>query len=124
MARHFIRAAALWLVAGVVLGAYMGATHDHADKQLHVHGLLLGWASCAIFAVAYAQWEVKAAASWTQFWLHNVGLIALLGGLALQARARTSAALLATGSMALVCSAALFLLLIWRASASPRVPRN
>ena len=45
MAARFLRIAVLWFAACVMLGAWIGATHQFGDRQVHVHGNLLGWAS-------------------------------------------------------------------------------
>lgn len=56
MIRHdlwFILIAATSLVLGVILGIYMGLAHDFSLAPVHAHINLLGWASLALFGLAY-----------------------------------------------------------------------
>ena len=43
----WIKAAVVYLVLGVGLGIYMGASGDHVMVPVHAHFNLLGWASLA-----------------------------------------------------------------------------
>lgn len=43
----WIKAAVVYLVMGVGLGIYMGASGDHVMVPVHAHLNLLGWASLA-----------------------------------------------------------------------------
>ena len=120
MSRRFIRVAVVWLLAGVLLGAWMGLSQQHLDKQVHVHGLLLGWVSCALFALVYRAWPAAQAApaATAHFWLHNLGLLLLVSGLALQPREPGLAGpLLGLGTVGLVLASGLFGWCVWRASA-------
>lgn len=115
---RFLRISAIWLLAGIVLGTYMGATHNHLDKQIHVHGNLLGWVSCALFAAYHRLWPAttRSALAHGHFWLHNIGVFALAAGLAMVSRGNPAAApLLGIGSVLLVSASVLFLYLAWRA---------
>lgn len=119
MANRFLRISAVWLFAGVVLGTYMGVTHDHMDKQIHVHGNLLGWASCALFGAFHRLWPSASESTGARvhFWLHNIGLLTLVAGLAMASRASATAGpLLGTGSLFLVMASAVFLHIAWRAT--------
>ena len=116
---RFLRISAVWLVAGIVLGTFMGATHNHLDKQIHVHGNLLGWVSCALFAAYHRLWPAMASSALAHghFWLHNIGLFALAAGLAMLSRGNPAAApLLGVGSVFLVLASVVFLYLAWRAN--------
>jgi hypothetical protein len=44
----WIKAAVVYLVMGVGLGIYMGASGDHVMVPVHAHFNLLGWASLAL----------------------------------------------------------------------------
>ena len=117
LAIRFLRVAGVWLVVGVVLGTYMGISHDYTDKQIHVHGNLLGWVSCGVFAACYRMWPKLSAARLgvIHFWLHNAGVVLLVTGLALLARGNSLAgALLGSGSVALVVASTVFLIAVWR----------
>ena len=50
---YFLLLAAMSLVAGVVLGIWMGITHDFRFMPVHAHLNLLGWASQALFGLVY-----------------------------------------------------------------------
>jgi hypothetical protein len=49
----FLAAASLCLIGGVTLGMYMGVAHDFTLAPVHAHLNLLGWASLALFGLAY-----------------------------------------------------------------------
>ncbi len=49
----FLVLAAVCLIAGVSLGILMGILHDFRFAPVHGHLNLLGWASLAIFGIAY-----------------------------------------------------------------------
>jgi len=57
----FLLLATLCLTAGVSLGIWMGIAHDFALAPVHAHLNLLGWASLALFGLAYRAWPVMAA---------------------------------------------------------------
>ena len=50
---YFLLLAGAMLVAGVVLGVVMGATHDFQLSPVHAHVNLVGWASLALFGLTY-----------------------------------------------------------------------
>ncbi len=67
MKRHdlwFLLLAATCLVVGVSMGVYMGATHDYILAPVHAHMNLLGWASLALFGLAYRSYP-ELGMSWT-----------------------------------------------------------
>lgn len=120
MSKFFIRIAALWMLAGILLGIYMGISHQHLDKQLHVHGLLLGWVSCALFGLLHFAWPQLQTmlTARVHFWLHNLGLVALLVGLFMERRGLALAGpFLGSGSITLAIAAALFGWSVWRVTA-------
>ena len=51
---YFLGLASLCLLGGVAMGIYMGTTHDVQLSPVHAHLNLLGWASLALFGVAYS----------------------------------------------------------------------
>lgn len=121
MSERFIRIAVIWFGIGVLLGAYMGISHQRLDRQIHVHALLLGWVSCALFALAHRAWPAmqKLRVAAAHFWLHNAGLLLLVIGLAFEPRYSDLAGPflgLATGT--LVMAVGLFSWCIYR-STSP-----
>ena len=119
MSARFLRIAVLWFGAGVLLGAWMGLSHQHLDRQVHVHGLLLGWVSCTLFALVHRGWPAMqtAAAARAHFWLHNLGLLLLVGGLACEPRDPGLAGpLLGLGTVALVTATGLFGWCVWKST--------
>jgi hypothetical protein len=50
---YFLLLAAILLIAGVVMGIYMAAAHDYQLTPVHAHINLVGWASLAIYGLAY-----------------------------------------------------------------------
>ena len=120
MSQRFIRIAVIWFAAGILLGIYMGISHQHIDKQVHVHGLLLGWVSCALFALVHSAWPrlqtLRGAA--IHFWLHNLGLATLLTGLVIERREESMAGpFLGIGSITLALATGLFAWNVWRVTA-------
>lgn len=51
--RIMLATAALVFVGGASLGMYMGVTHEFQYAPVHAHANLVGWASLALFGVAY-----------------------------------------------------------------------
>ena len=79
----FFRLAVLYLIAGISLGLYMAASHDHSMFPAHAHLNLLGWVTMSIFAVFYRLWPAAAASKLAKvhFWIyvpaHFVQMVAL-----------------------------------------------
>ncbi len=53
MSTWFLRLATLYLVAGVSLGLFMAASHDHAMHPVHAHLNLLGFVLLTLFGLFY-----------------------------------------------------------------------
>ena len=53
MSNWFLRLAVLYLIAGVSLGLFMAASHDHSMFPVHAHLNLLGWVSLSLFGLFY-----------------------------------------------------------------------
>jgi len=53
MSNWFLRLAVLYLIAGVSLGLFMAASHDHSMYPVHAHLNLLGWVSLTLFGLFY-----------------------------------------------------------------------
>jgi len=79
----FLRIAVLYLIAGVSLGIFMAASHDHSMFPVHAHLNLLGWVSMALFAYFYRAFPAAAASRLAKvhFWVyvpaHFVQMVAL-----------------------------------------------
>jgi hypothetical protein len=87
----WIKAAVVYLVMGVGLGIYMGASGDHVMVPVHAHFNLLGWASLALVGLIYHQFPAAGSSrlATVQFWLHNVGLLAAMALLVSALRGNT-----------------------------------
>jgi hypothetical protein len=80
----FFRLAVCWLLAGISLGLFMAASHDHSMFPAHAHINLLGWVTMCIFAVFYRLVPAAAASKLAKvhFWIyvpaHFVQMVTLL----------------------------------------------
>jgi hypothetical protein len=54
------RLAVLYLLAGVCLGLFMAASHDHSMFPVHAHLNLLGWVTLSLFGLFYRNWPAAA----------------------------------------------------------------
>lgn len=83
MSVRFLRLAVIYALIGIGFGIYMAATHDFANKAVHVHANLVGWVSLAIMGMAYHAFPAMAqsALAKAHFWLHNLGLPVMLLGI-------------------------------------------
>lgn len=57
---YFLLVAAFCLVSGVTLGLWMGIHHDFQLAPVHAHINLVGWASLALFGLAYRAYPALA----------------------------------------------------------------
>ena len=53
MSNWFLRLAVLYLIAGVSLGIFMAATHNHTMFPVHAHFNLLGFVLMSLFGLFY-----------------------------------------------------------------------
>ena len=80
----FLRAAVIYVLAGMALGIFMALSDDHTQMPTHAHMNLLGWASMALYAVVYRVWPEAARsplAPW-HFWIANLGTLLVVSGVA------------------------------------------
>lgn len=72
ISQWFLRLSVLYLIAGVSLGIFMAASHDHSMFPVHAHLNLLGWVTMALFAFFYRAWPEAAASRLAKvhFWLY------------------------------------------------------
>jgi cbb3-type cytochrome oxidase subunit 1 len=68
---YFLLLGALCLILGVSLGIFMGIKEDYQLAPVHAHINLLGWASLALFGVAYRAFPELSASRLAKvhFWL-------------------------------------------------------
>jgi len=115
--KAYLKIATVYFTIGVLAGLTMGIIHDFRFTSVHAHVNLLGWVSMALFGLIY-HFYPKAANSKlakTQFWLHNIGVPVMLGGIALQVLG-VPAALTPTiiGSIAVVIGVILFMVNVFK----------
>lgn len=79
----WLRLAVVYLLCGIGLGVFMGASGDHSLFPVHAHLNLLGWVSMALFAWIYDRCPALAAnrLGAAHFWLYNLALPLLMLGL-------------------------------------------
>ena len=76
MGIKLIRIGAIYLLIGMGLGVYMGATGDHTLHPVHAHLNLLGWTLLGLSGLmfhAFPQLEQGALAK-VFFWLYNLSV--------------------------------------------------
>ncbi len=82
---RLLKIAAVYLVAGLLLGMAMAISGQFQLRSVHAHLNLLGWVSMALVGLVYCQFPVLASnalARW-HFRLHNLGLPVMMLALAL-----------------------------------------
>ncbi|MEH7112735.1 cytochrome-c oxidase [Neobacillus niacini] len=117
MGKAYLKIAVVYFTIGVLAGLIMGIIHDFRFSSVHAHVNLLGWVSMALFGVIYHLYPNAANSKLakTQFWLHNIGVPVMLGGIALQILG-VSAALPPTiiGSIVVVIGVILFTINVFK----------
>jgi hypothetical protein len=93
ISRSFLLTGAVYLIAGILFGAYMGASGDHSLAPVHAHINLLGFTLMTIFGLAYRLIPGldEGTLPRLHFWLHQVGSLLLLIGLALMMSGQVAA---------------------------------
>ena len=81
--KRFLLCAIGYVIVGMFLGIFMGATQDFSLAPVHAHMNLVGWASMGLFAYFYnavpEAGETRLAKA--QFWIAQAGLLMLIPGL-------------------------------------------
>ncbi|MFB3170454.1 cytochrome-c oxidase [Neobacillus sp. 179-C4.2 HS] len=117
MGKAYLKVATVYFTIGVLAGLTMGIIHDFRFTSVHAHVNLLGWVSMALFGLIYHFYPNAANSKLakTQYWLHNIGVPVMLGGIALQVLG-VSAALAPTiiGSLAVVIGVILFMVNVFK----------
>ena len=81
----WLRIAVLYLVCGVALGIWMGATENFTLAPVHAHVNLLGWTTLALAGLIYTVFPQAGASRLARlhFWLMNAAMPVMLIALAL-----------------------------------------
>jgi hypothetical protein len=123
MSNIFLRFGVLFGLAGMLLGYWMGMSHQFSLSPVHAHINLLGWASMFLYGLFYRVFPGAAAGRlpWIHLWLAAVGLPIMMAGLTIQlaplpALATVQAPLLAAGSTLIVLGMFVFALVVFRAT--------
>jgi hypothetical protein len=74
-----------YAVAGMGLGIFMAATHNHAQHVTHAHILLVGFVASLIYGVIHKLWldENTSSLAKAQFIAHQAGAMMMFVGLLL-----------------------------------------
>ena len=94
ISRGFLVTGAVYLLVGIAFGSYMGASGDHRLAPVHAHINLLGFTLMTAFGLAYRLIPGLADGLLPRlhFWLHQIGSLFLLIGLALMMSGRVDGA--------------------------------
>jgi len=132
MGRRYLIWSLCHAAAGMALGIYMAASHDHGQLVTHAHVLLVGFVLSLVYGIIHRLWldTPRRVLAMTQFVLHQSAAIVLLGGLFLlyggHASGPTLAPLLGIGSIGVLLALLLMLYMVLRPgtarSAAPDAP--
>lgn len=77
VSRSLMLVGTLFLLTGIPLGMYMGASGQMALAPVHAHINLLGFALMMVFGLVYRRFPAMAASPLARihFWLHTVGTL-------------------------------------------------
>jgi hypothetical protein len=112
--RAYMTVALVLLIAGMLLGFYMGVAADNQLLTLHVGMLLPGFVTLAIYGFIFRLWPAmkKSALARVQFWLAMIGALGLLVGSYLFITAG-QVAIAAIGSVLYIAAAVLLAWQFW-----------
>lgn len=81
---RWLKLAVVYLLAGVVLGIAMGASHDFTLRPVHAHLNLLGWTTLGLAGLIYAVYPQAATTRCARvhFWLFALALPVMMLALA------------------------------------------
>ncbi len=82
-ARQFFTLAIAYALAGMVLGIYMAASHDHTEMPTHAHIMVAGWLMSSVFAFFYHLFPEIGARPLARvhFWIQALSGVVLVGTL-------------------------------------------
>lgn len=81
--RKYLVWALAYVAAGMALGIYMAASHNHAQRITHAHILLVGFVVSFIYAVIHKLWigAQMSKLARIQLYTHQAGSLAMFTGL-------------------------------------------
>jgi hypothetical protein len=85
ISRNFLLIGIVYVLCGMVLGGYMGASGNHALTGAHAHINLVGFVMMVLFGLCYKVFPALAENGMARlhFWLHQVSALILSVGLLL-----------------------------------------
>ena len=109
--RAYVAIALVLLIAGEMLGFYMGMRADNTWRAVHIAIVLVGFVTLALYGALFRLWPTmkRGALARVQFWLTLAGLAGILTG-GVQQTLSGGVALLASGSAVMIAGT---LLLGW-----------
>jgi hypothetical protein len=82
IALWFFAVAPIYVLVGMSLGIFMGATEDFTLAPAHAHLNLIGWVTMALYGTFYALApSAPRKLAWTTFWLNNAGIVVMFPSL-------------------------------------------
>jgi len=80
----FFAVAPLYVLVGMGVGIFMGATQNFTIAPAHAHLNLIGWVTMALYGTFFAlAREASQKLAWTVFWLNNVAVMIMFPSLAM-----------------------------------------
>jgi hypothetical protein len=120
VSKWFLRSGVLFALAGMGIGIFMAASHDHTLTPVHAHVNLLGWVTMFLAGLFYAlRPECQTKMAIVHLALSVVGLLILTPGLvgALEGYG-WGEPLAGIGSVLTLLAALLFATIVFRATAT------
>jgi hypothetical protein len=115
IARNFVLAGAIFAVLGMLMGIGMGMAEDFTYSPVHAHINLVGWASMALFGLAYRAGLAKLdRLAVIHFWIALAGAIILAIGIYVS-MAQHQPGIAILGSLVTLASMVLFIVNVVRA---------
>jgi len=127
LSNAFLRLAVVFIVIGVSLGYYMGATQNFTASAVHAHINLLGWVSMFLYGLFYRA-NPDAAEGWlpkVHFWFAVIGFVIFMPALLIEVLQIKSALAFAqigliAGPTLVVIGMILFAIIVFGATRTPR----
>ena len=113
--RAYVALALVLLIAGELLGFYMGMTSDTKWRGVHIVIVLVGFVTLAIFGALFRLWPAmkQGALAAAQFWLMAIGVVGSIIGSILQVQSG-SVVILASSSAVMIVATLLLAWLFWQ----------
>jgi peptidoglycan/LPS O-acetylase OafA/YrhL len=82
ISRAYIMVGLVWLIAGMVFGAWLGASGNLNYGNSHAHANLLGFVTSVLFGMLYWAWPqlARSKLAFAQFIIYELGALTLVIG--------------------------------------------